>query len=95
MLYVICHIGRASWFDLVIVQILIIQRDNSQTIAALGKKLKTHYYLKSNFGNFEYIYKKQSMIVPNVFQNIYELNVIMVRKILKSAYPSLIILGNC
>jgi hypothetical protein len=23
--------------------------------------LKTHYYLKSNFGNFEYIYKKQSI----------------------------------
>ena len=33
-----------------------------------------------------------SRIVPNVFKNIYQLNVIMVRKILKPAYPSLLIL---
>ena len=27
----------------------------------LKSSLKGHYYLKSNFGNFEYIYKKQSI----------------------------------
>jgi hypothetical protein len=33
-----------------------------------------------------------SRVVPNVFKNIYQLNAIMVRKILKPVYPSLLIL---
>jgi hypothetical protein len=36
--------------------------------------LKTHYYLKSNFGNFEYIYKKQSIFFMRKNGNMVPLN---------------------
>jgi hypothetical protein len=39
-----------------------------------NSSLKTHYYLKSNFGNIEYIYKKQSIFFMRKNGNMVPLN---------------------
>ena len=39
----------------------LVDNDNRGKMTKKTFTLKAHYYLKSNFGNYEYIYKKQSI----------------------------------